>query len=60
MCTLPVRHKQKIANVRVIILMHNAFLVVQTEIVNIICDMNYLTVSERFKIHLKVIHEGQF
>lgn len=26
---------------------------------NIIYDMNYLTVSERFKIHLKVIHEGQ-
>lgn len=29
-------------------------------IMDLICDMNYLTESQRFKIHLKVIHEGQF
>lgn len=27
---------------------------------NIICNMNYLTTAEQFKMHLKVIPEGQF
>lgn len=29
-------------------------------IMNIICDMNYLTKPKRFKIYLKVIREGRF